>query len=189
VTALPDWMIQPDGLSAEEYEALPEEICRRIEVVDGAIVVNPAPRRLHQDICRRLATLLEAACRHALAVSTDVDLRLRDIPLLNRRPDVVVYDASLPGDAILRPEHCALVVEVMSPGSVTTDQTDKPAEYAAARIPCYWRIEHNQADNALSLFTYRLDPTTGAYASGGVHTGTVAVAEPFPVTIDLTTLL
>jgi Uma2 family endonuclease len=35
-------------------------------------------------------------------------------------------------DAVLRPEHCLLVVEVMSPGSVTADQTDKPAEYAAA---------------------------------------------------------
>ena len=67
----------------------------------------------------------------AFAVSTDVDLRLRDIPLLNRRPDAVMYDASLPDDVVLRPQHCALVVEVMSPGSVTTDQTDKPAaEYS-----------------------------------------------------------
>jgi Uma2 family endonuclease len=182
-------MNQPDGLSAEQYEALPEEICRRIEIVDGAIIVNAAPRRLHQDICRRLATALEAACRPALAVSTDVDLRLRDIPLLNRRPDAVVYDAALPDDAILRPQHCKLVVEVMSPGSVTTDQTDKPAEYATARIPWYWRIEHNQAGNTLSVFRYRLDPTTGSYASGGSDTGTMTVTEPFPFTIGLTTLL
>ena len=84
--ALPGWMDLPGGLSAAEYEALPEDICRRIEIVDGAIIVNVAPRRLHQDICRRLANALEAACRPALAVSTDIDLRLRDIPLLNRRP-------------------------------------------------------------------------------------------------------
>ncbi len=77
----------PDGLSVAEYEALPEDICRRIEIVDGAIMVNAAPRRLHQDICRRLANALEAACGPALAISTDVDRRLRDIPLLNRRPD------------------------------------------------------------------------------------------------------
>jgi Putative restriction endonuclease len=86
MTSFPDWMDLPDGMSAEDYEALPEEICRRIEIVDGAIVVNAAPRRLHQDICRRLANALEAACGPALEVSTDVDLRLRDIPLLNRRP-------------------------------------------------------------------------------------------------------
>lgn len=188
-TALPGWMDLPDGLSAAEYEALPEEICRRIEIVDGAIIVNAAPRRLHQDICRRLANVLETACGPALAVSTDVDLRLRDIPLLNRRPDAVIYDASLPDDALLRPQHCALVVEVMSPGSVTADQTDKPAEYAAARIPNYWRVEHDPAEQALSVFCYRLDPTTGAYASAGVHTGQMTVTEPVAVTIDLTTLL
>ena len=189
MTALPGWMDLPDGLSARDYEALPEEICRRIEIVDGAVIVNAAPRRLHQNICRRLANALEAACGPALAVSADVDLRLRDVPLLNRRPDAVVYDAALPDDAVLRPEHCALVVEVMSPGSVTTDQTDKPAEYAAARIPGYWRVEHDQAERALSVFAYRLDPTTGGYASAGVHTGTMTVTEPFSATIDLATLL
>jgi Uma2 family endonuclease len=189
MTALPDWMDLPDGLSAEGYDALPEEVCRRIEIIDGAIIVNAAPRRLHQDVCRRLANALEAASGPSLAVTTDVDLRLRDIPLLNRRPDVVVYDASLPDDALLRPQHCALVVEVMSPGSVTADQTDKPAEYAAARIPHYWRIEHDAAAGTLSVFCYRLDPTTGAYASAGVFTGKMTVTEPVSVTIDVATLL
>jgi Uma2 family endonuclease len=179
----------PDGLSAADYEALPEDICRRIEIVDGAIIVNAAPRRLHQDICRRLANALEAACGTALTVSTDVDLRLRDIPLLNRRPDVVIYEASLRDDAVLRPQHCALVVEVMSPGSVTADQTDKPAEYAASRIPHYWRIEHDPAGKILSVFRYRLDPTTGTYASAGVHTWKMIVTEPVTITIDLSTLL
>jgi Uma2 family endonuclease len=189
MTALPDWMDLPDGLSAEDYEALPEEICRRIEIVDGAIIVDAAPRRLHQDICRRLANALEAVCGPSLAVSTDVDLRLRDIPLLNRRPVAVLYGSSLPDDAVLRPQHCTLVVEVMSPGSVTTDQTDKPAEYAAARIPHYWRIEHDPAEKNLSVFCYRLDPTTGAYASAGVHTAKMAVTDPVSITIDLAALL
>lgn len=44
MTALSDWMVlPPGGLSAAEYAALPEEVCRRIEIVDGAIVVTPAP--------------------------------------------------------------------------------------------------------------------------------------------------
>jgi Uma2 family endonuclease len=189
MTALPDWMDLPDGMSAEDYEALPEEICRRIEIVDGAIIVNAAPRRLHQDICRRLANALETASGPALAVSTDVDLRLRDLPLLNRRPDAVLYDASLPDDAVLRPQHCVLVVEVMSPGSVTTDQTDKPAEYATAGIPHYWRVEHDPDDGVLSVFCYRLDPTTGGYASAGIHTGKLTATEPVGIAIDLASLL
>jgi Uma2 family endonuclease len=60
----------------------------------------------------------------------------------DRRPDLVVYDASVDTDVVLRPEHCRLIVEVMSPGSVTADQIDEPAEYAAAGIPHFWRIEN-----------------------------------------------
>ena len=188
MTALPGWMdLSAEGLSAADYEALPEEICRRIEVVGGAIVVNPAPRRLHQIIARRLANVLEQACRPGLAVATDVDLRLRDVPLLNRRPDIVIFDASVPDDAVLRPGHCVLVAEVMSPGSVTADQIDKPAEYAAARIEHFWRIEQN-AEGALTIFRYRLDPTTGSYASAGAQSDTLSVSEPVAVTVDLAEL-
>ncbi len=82
-----------------------------------------------------------------------------------------------------------LVAEVMSPSSVTTDQTDKPAEYAAAGITHFWRVEHDPSIGSLSVFCYRLDPTTGRYASAGVHSGKMTVTEPFSVTIDLTTLL
>ncbi|MDA3624481.1 Uma2 family endonuclease [Saccharopolyspora sp. WRP15-2] len=186
MTALPDWMaLPPEGLSATEYEALPEEVCRRIEIVDGAIVVTPAPRRLHQRIARRLAGELEHAAGPELTVDTDVDLRLRDVPLLNRRPDIVVYDSALPDDVVLRPQHCLLVVEVMSPGSVTADRTDKPAEYAAAGIEHFWRIESDaQDDRRLTVFRYRLDPTTKLYASAGADVDKLAVSAPVDLTID-----
>jgi Uma2 family endonuclease len=187
MTALPEWMVlPPEGLTAERYEALPEDVCRRVEIVDGAIVVNAAPRRQHQLIARRLANILEETCDTGLAVATDVDLRLRDVPLLNRRPDIVVYDSALPDEAVLRPRHCHLVVEVMSPGSITTDQTDKPAEYATAGIEHFWRVENgNDEAPKLAVFRYRLDPTTGTYASSGVSTGTMVITDPFALTVDL----
>lgn len=190
MTALPDWMLlPPQGLSAAEYDALPEEVCRRIEIVDGAIVVNVAPRRIHRIIARRLANELEAAAGDAWAVATDVDLRLRDVPLLNRRPDIVVYAAGVPEDQVLRPEHCVLVVEVMSPGSVTADQTDKPAEYAVAGIEHFWRVESNRDEDVLTVFRYRLDPTTRTYAPAGADTGKLVVAHPVAVSIELADLM
>lgn len=189
MTALPDWMILSDvGLTAEDYEALPEEVCRRIEIVDGAIVVNAAPSRPHQRIVRRLANVLEASCGTELAVDFDIDLRLRDVPLLNRRPDVVVYVPTISNDVILRPRHCVLVVEVMSPGSVTADQADKPAEYAAAGIEHFWRVER-PADGELIVFRYRLDPTTRNYASAGISTDKLTVTDPFLVSVDLAGLI
>jgi len=190
MTALPDWMVsRPDGLTIADYDALPEEICRHIEIVDGAIVVNPAPRRSHQRIVHHLTSALEAVVSEDLAVAIDVDLRLRDVPLLNRRPDIVVYDASLPDEAVLRPEHCVLVIEVMSPGSVTADQNDKPAEYAAAGIEHFWRVENaTEADRSLTVFRYRLDQTTRAYGLAGVDTHTTAVTDPFKLTVALADL-
>jgi Uma2 family endonuclease len=188
--SLPDWMTShPDGLTAADYDALPEETCRRIEIIDGAIVVTVAAHRKHQLIGSRLANALGAVASKRFAVATAVDLRLRDVPLLNRRPDIVVYDASVPDDAVLRPQHCLLVVEVMSPNSVTADQTDKPAEYAAAGIEHFWRVENmDDAERGLVVFRYCLNPTTRLYASAGIDSGTMAVTDPVELTVVLADL-
>jgi hypothetical protein len=55
----------------------------------------------------------------------------------------------------------SLAVEVMSPGSVTEDRITKPAVYARAGIPHYWRLESGD-EGELALYVYRL--------AGDVHT-------------------
>lgn len=185
MTALPDWMVH--GLTVDDYEALPEEVARQIEIVDGRIVLSPSPLRPHQRVGRRLANSLDEKGHPALRAELDVDLRLRDVPLLMRRPDVVVYDASLPDDAVLRPEHCRLVVEVMSPGSITTDRADKPAEYSIAGIGHFWRIE--LLDQEITLFRYRLEKAGKPYELVGKDSGIVSVTEPVALTVDLDSLL
>lgn len=187
MTALPDWMLNSDGLTVADYEALPEEVSRRIEIVDGIVLVSPSPRRTHQRTARRLANALEEALTSTQgAVEVDIDLRLRDVPLLVRRPDIVLYDASLADDEVLRPQHCRLVVEVMSPGSVTTDRLDKPAEYASHGIPHFWRVEEEGGE--LKVFRYRLDETGGTYQLDGVDVAKLAVTEPVELTLDLSRL-
>ncbi len=52
------------------------EVCRSIEVVDGAVAVRLAPTREHQDITLRLANVLDEARPPHLHVSIGVDLRL-----------------------------------------------------------------------------------------------------------------
>lgn len=188
MTALPDWMIGSDEglITVADYEALPEDVCRRIEIVDGMVVLSPSPRRAHQNIAYSLVPALKAATKPEFNTVGDVDLRLRDVPLLNRRPDVVVYEASLPDDAVLRPEHCLLVIEIMSPGSVTTDQIDKPGEYAASGIRHFWRIEHD--DQAISVFRYQLDPTTRTYALVGLDKDKLLIKDPIALELDLDSL-
>lgn len=101
---------------------------------------------------------------------------------------IVVYLPAVSPDAVLRPQHCVLVVEVMSPGSVTADQADKPAEYAVAGIEHFWRVER-PGDGELTVFRYRLDPTTRGYASAGISTDKLTVSDPFPVSVDLADLI
>jgi Uma2 family endonuclease len=191
VTALPTWLTeQPENITASEYEAMSEEVCHRIEIIDGIAVLAPAPRRPHQRISRRLSNTFEGVCGDDFEVETDIDLRLHDVPLLNRRPDVVIYDAGLSNDAVLRPEHCLLVMEVMSPGSETSDQVHKPGEYAAAGITHFWRVENpDDTGKNLSIFCYRLNPTTRTYVLTGEHTGKMTITDPFDISIDFDDLL
>jgi Uma2 family endonuclease len=123
-------------------------------------------------------------------VNTDVDLRLRNVPLLNRRPDVVLYRCldRTRGER-LRAEHALLVVEIVSPGSETQDTTDKLGEYAKAGIPHYWIIRLDRTGVSI-IERYRLDTATMLYK----HTGTFMkddafgetplVSNPVPIVID-----
>jgi Uma2 family endonuclease len=179
---VPDWMT---GLTAEAYDALPEQVCRTIEVVDGAVTVSPAPTRWHQDVAFNFAAALKSACPPDLRVTLDVDLRLADVPLLNRRPDVVVYRADVAKDDVLRPASVVLIVEITSPGSVTLDTKDKPAEYAASGIRYYWRVTPEQG----AVHTYELNRAGNAYQLTGEYSGRLAVAEPVSLDVEIADLM
>jgi hypothetical protein len=73
---------------------------------------------------------------------------------------------------------------VVSPGSETTDRIVKTDQYAKAGIAFYWRVE--QAATGVPLvYTYVLDAATRSYRNGDVFTGTVKIAAPFALEIDL----
>jgi Uma2 family endonuclease len=181
-------------VTVDDYEVLPEEICRAIEVVDGYVVYSEAPAPAHQTAGRRLANLIEREARTAmshghecLTINTDVDLRLRDVALLNRRPDVVLYRC-LELRERLSADHVLLIIEIVSPGSETTDSVDKFGEYARAGVPHYWIARLD--DSGVSVIErFQLDQATGQYKHLGTFMkdesgGAPRVSNPIPVTID-----
>lgn len=173
-----------EQIAAAEYDTWSKEQCAGIEIVDGMVVVRPSASKRHNRLARILANALDAAAGPDWNADTDFDVRLQDVPITNRRPDVVVYRADTIDLTPTRPEHVLLVVEVVSPGSETTDRIVKVDQYAKAGIAFYWRIE--QAANGVPLiYTYILDPATGSYRTGDMFTGAVDVSAPFPVEIDL----
>jgi len=178
----PAWM--HEQVTAEQYATWTEAQCAGIEIVDGMVLVSPSASKRHNRLARILANALDAAAGPDWNADTDFDVRLQDVPLNNRRPDVTVYRADLIDVNPTRPEHVLLVAEVVSPGSETTDRIVKADQYAKAGIAFYWRIE--QAVTGVPLtYTYVLDPATRRYHDGEVFTGIVKVTAPFPLEIDL----
>ncbi len=75
----------------------------------------------------------------------------------------MVLRARPPRTVWIDPVYVALVVEVISDGSEDMDRKVKPAEYAAAGVPNFWRVERaaEVADSLVGLYT--LDATVGGY--------------------------
>jgi Uma2 family endonuclease len=139
-------------LTAEEYDALPENRFR--ELVDGAIQMMATPPGRHQKIARRLIGALENVAPRHLEVVGVQEVRLAG--LLRRNPDVVLVTADAYGDGLrsrYSPNEVELVVEIVSPGSESTDRYVKPREYAKAGLPHFWRVE---IAPEIAVHTFRL---------------------------------
>jgi hypothetical protein len=59
----PVWATDPSSLliTEEEYEALPAEICKSIEVVNGRVIFCESPSPSHQRVSRNLTMTFLAA--------------------------------------------------------------------------------------------------------------------------------
>ncbi len=180
----PQWM--HSQVTADEYESWSEEQCAGIEIVDGMVVVSPSVSKRHNRLARVLANALDAAAGPEWNADTHFDVRLQDVPLPNLRPDVVVYRAAKIDIAPTRPEHVLLAVEIVSPGSETTDRVVKLNQYASAGIPFYWRVELTLTHIPV-VYTYLLDSASRRYRDGDVFTGLVKATVPFPIEADLST--
>jgi Uma2 family endonuclease len=190
MTTLLEWAeaVSVQQISASDWEAMDEELCRRIEIVDGRIVPMPAANPRHSMMVGLLWRALLDHAPEEYDVTMETDVRLRDAPLLQRKPDVVVVKRGLLDvSGAVSAQDVVLVAEVESPGSITQDRYDKPAEYAAARIPHYWRIERGAVD--ARLYTYSLDVESGLYPVPQVHELRYTSKEPFEIDFDVQSLL
>lgn len=180
----------PDHLlTLEEWDALPEDVSRRFELVDGVLQMSPRPTSPHQVAITLLGAQLNAALMsHQFIAVPDVDVVLVEtFPPLLRAPDIVVV--SLPdariGPKRYRADQLRLAVEIVSPGTARVDRVAKMADYAEAGIPNYWIIDLD-GDVTLDAFTL----ADGAYhPSLARAVGTVTLTKPVPLVIDLPALL
>ena len=165
-----------EPFTREDLEATPDD-GHRYEIIDGVLVVTPAPDADHQGVSAQLYLLLHAACPPDLRVyyaPFDVELSARAIV----QPDLLVTRRS---DVQRRGITVAplLTVEILSPSTRHLDLGFKRWQYEEAGCPSYWIIDPREPS------IIALELRDGAYAQVGRATGeeSLSLTLPFPVTV------
>lgn len=178
-------LVLPSGPGPWTVDDLPESDLR-IELVDGNLVVSPSPMPRHQLVARRLVILLHGAGFGEQVLSPG---EIVFDPYNSREPDVLVVrdGVDLWDGPKLTPADVLLAVEIVSPTSVKTDRITKPAQYAAAGIAGYWRIE---TEPELTFTASVLADGHDVYTEIGMWTepASMQIEAPIPVAFDLSAL-
>jgi len=128
-------------LTSEDYYALPDD-GQRYELIEGDLIVPPAPNLEHQGISGELYSLLKT---EALSIGARIFAAPTDVYL---SPDTVVQPDLL---VVLR-EHAErmtqrgiegapdLIGEILSPGNSERDRQTKARLYAQAGVREYWIV-------------------------------------------------
>src|ERR1700754_1499638 len=95
----------------------------RIELIDGSLLVSPAPSKRHQHVSVQLVVALNDAVRaRGLRLYDTVNVRLKPNRIVI--PDVVVADTDNEGSVVEAGE-VKLVCEIVSPSNAVTDRVTK----------------------------------------------------------------
>lgn len=164
-----DWVPGPrqGSWTYEAYTALPED-GNRYEIVQGVLMMTPAPEPAHQGVVEEINSYLRSQILHTkrgLVLTSPIDVVLSKYVTV--QPDVLV----------LLKEHLDrlqkkrifgvpdLVVEVISPGSAAYDRLVKYSVYERAGVPEYWLV--NVDEQAIEVFVLEAN----VYRSLGMFQG------------------
>jgi len=168
--------------TVEDVLAL-DESNSRYELLDGVLLMSPAPAVNHQRAAFNLHLLLRSA---ALAAGARVEV-LEAVNILVPSglfvPDLVVVDAEATADdpVTIDSEAVQLIVEIVSPSNKHMDRSVKPGLYAEAAVPHFWRLELAPSPHVVVFdLVHGRYKETATFLAGA----DLAVESPFPVRFD-----
>ena len=137
VTLTDAWPKPGEPFTVGDLDRMPDD-GHRYELLDGTLIVSPAPGLPHQRVAVVLAALHELACPDDLVVFPNVGVRIGARSALE--PDAVVaWQSDVAGVRLTKPP--LLVAEILSPDSALRDLNLKKAAYERFGIPSYWVID------------------------------------------------
>jgi Uma2 family endonuclease len=157
-----EWLPHGRAFTRADLDAMPDD-GNRYELIDGALIVTPAPSWQHQAAVVDLTVRLNSLCPPELRVFVaPLDVAYADDTVM--QPDVLVVRRSDLGERNLE-GHPVLAVEVLSPGTRHLDLAFKRARYEAAGCQSYWVVDPLQP----SIACWELEE--GAYRDVGRAVG------------------
>jgi Uma2 family endonuclease len=136
MTTAEPWPAAGQLFTVDDLERMPDD-GRRYELVDGVLVVSPAPRIPHQEVLGELVVQLRRACPRGLSAVPGPGVRMSDDTELI--PDLVVIRRDqLAERRVTRPP--LLVIEIQSPSTALFDLNTKKAVYERFSIESYWVV-------------------------------------------------
>lgn len=129
------------GWTRADLERLPDD-GNRYEVIDGELLVSPAPRPVHEYIIKVLARELARYCDEARVADAFAGNSAFVTEHSEVIPDIVVRRMVVPPperwDDAPQP---LLIVEVLSESTRRTDLVRKRSFYMESGIPEYWIVD------------------------------------------------
>jgi Uma2 family endonuclease len=177
-----DPLVRPASGGPWTIDDLPDD-GYRYEIIDGSLLVPPAPGVPHFRVTGRLHHLLVAQAPTSVFVGENGGIALTADRRNYRIPDITVVHASAVerDDGVFVPADVVLTVEVVSPGSGGDDQVMKRYRYGKAGIPHYWIVDQHRR----TLTVLRHNGAEGYDEVAVVHPGeTWQTEQPFPIKPD-----
>lgn len=130
--------------TVDQVGELPEYPGVRYELLDGLLLVSPAPGSVHAVVTSRIISMLMGAIPEDVAfVASPGELRVE--PFTSLMPDVLVYPAKFglgpPWTDIVE---WLLAVEIVSPSSAVYDRDYKRRAYLPLGVQEYWVVDPMQ---------------------------------------------
>jgi len=182
MAAMPVMTRDPWAWTVDDLDHLPDDDLQ-YELLDGLLLVSPAPVARHQVISGELFAALRSACPPELyPLMAPVDWRPDRRTSL--QPDLLVVPKRMLDVATLT-EPVPLVVEVLSPSTRRKDLVTKRSKYEDVGVPSYWVID----PDGPSIVAWEL--VDGRYRTAGEASGEqkLRLEQPFPITLVPSALL